>query len=377
MNKKIIFLALIFFVIITSFLLFFTNESKNELASQILHDCKHDSRCAIEFLQDESEFYDKETILDTIDELILVYSESENLCHQNAHHLGDFVYGYLGDVTESIEFVESTKCGGAVVHSIVKNHLDSQVLLYNFEPKQVDFLSICLDSFEYPTIDRWECLHGVGHGLASIYGYNMSNAVVACQQFEDWEQISCAKGLFMENVVRFNKSHDSDFDENDLSYPCSVIDDEITAPCYHYQPTYVGYSQPKLNNIVDYCETIEDEFSKNCFRGIGRLFASLVVSDINKINLVCDPQKFSYDKLTYCYQGVAMVFADNRNISEALDVCQFIPNEFQHDCVHEVGKWVKLVHPDFDDIQKQCSQLNSEELLKTCMDSKIYGISIL
>jgi len=72
-----------------------------------------------------------------------------------------------------------------------------------------------------------------------------------------------------------------------------------------------------------------------------------------------------------------MVFADNRNIPEALNVCQSIPEEFQNDCVGEVGKWIKLVHSDPSSVQKQCQLLDSKKLVETCMNSEIHGISIL
>jgi len=372
-------LSLVLFVALSVTLLLFSTDKKfqNELTKQIIDECKYDSQCTIEFLQDESKSYEKEIIMNTVNELFFTYSESLMLCHMQAHHLGNFVYGYLGNVEESLKFIESTDCGGSAVHSIVKSHLDSQVLLHNFEPEQVDFLSICPDSLKSPTIDRWECLHGVGHGLASIYGYDIPRAVTACQQFEDWEQVSCAKGLFMENVVRFAEFQDSDFDENDLAYPCNVIDDAISAPCYHYQPTFVRYVSDSAEKTTDFCKTVEEQFSEYCFRGVGRSYASVVVLETSNIDVLCNTEIIPYEKLTYCYQGVAMVFADNRNIPEALNFCQLIPEEFQNDCIGEVGKWIKLVHFEPNSIQKQCNLLDSEKLVDTCINSKIQGISIL
>ena len=347
---------------------------QNELAKQIFNKCKYDSHCAIEYLQKVSQSHDKETVMGAVHELIFTYSESVQLCHQNSHHIGNFVYGYFGNVKDAIESINATDCGGSIIHSIIQNHMDSQVLLYNTDPTQVDFLSICPGSTEYLTIDRWECIHGVGHGLASIYGYNVSTAVSACQKYDDWEQISCAKGLFMENVVRFKELHDSDFNEDNLSYPCDILDDAIAAPCYHYQPTFIDYVLDDPEKTINYCKTVEEKFSEYCFRGIGRLYSFLAVSDIKKIDLLCNTKYIPYEKLTYCYQGVAMVFADNRSIPEALTVCQSIPEEFQNDCVGEVGKWIKLVNSDS---VQQCQTLNSEKLVQTCMNSKIQGISIL
>jgi len=377
LNKKIIFLSSILLVTISVSLFLFGNEKfQNELTKQIIDECKYDPQCAVKFLQDVSQSHEKETIMNTVNELIFTYSDSLMLCHIHAHHLGNFVYGYLGDVKESIELVESTDCGGSAIHSIVKSHLDSQ-MLSNTELEQVDFISICPDSSESPTIDRWECLHGVGHGLASIYGYDMPSAVTACQQFEDWEQVSCAKGLFMENVVRFKELGDSDFDENDLEYPCNVIDDTIAAPCYHYQPSFVNYVLDSVKQTIDFCKTVKEKFSENCFRGVGKSFAPAVIIKTSNIDVLCNTENIPHEKLTNCYKGVAMVFADNRNIPEALKFCQSIPEEFQNDCIGEVGKWIKLVNSDPDSVQKQCQLLDSEKLVETCMNSKVHGITIL
>ena len=373
MNKKtIIIISLSLILVILSVTLISTEKFQNKLSKQIFDKCKYDSHCAITFLQDASKSHDKEIIMNAVNELIFTYSESLPFCHKNAHHVGNFVYGYLGNVTDAIELTDPTACGGATIHGIVENYLDSQVLLYNVDPAQVD-LSICPDSLKSPTINRWECIHGLGHGLANIYGYDISNATRVCQSFEDWEQITCAKGLFMENVNRFIQFEDTDFDKNNLTYPCNKINDTMAGPCYHYQTRFINYVLKDPEKTIDFCKSVEDKFSKYCFRGIGNLYASLVVSDINKIDLLCNTKNIPYEKLTYCYQGVAMTFADNRSIPEALIVCQSIPEEFQNDCVNEVGKWIKLVNSDSEE---QCSMLNSE-LAKTCMNSKIDEISIL
>ena len=154
MNKKILFLSLILFVTLSVSLFLFGNEkqSQNDLTKQIINECKYDPQCTMEFLQDVSQSHEKETIMNTVNELIFTYSESLMLCHINAHHLGNFVYGYLGDVKESIEFLESTDCGGSAIHSIVKSHLDSQ-MLSNTELEQVDFISICPDRLKINSSD--------------------------------------------------------------------------------------------------------------------------------------------------------------------------------------------------------------------------------
>ena len=181
----------------------------------------------------------------------------------------------------------------------------------------------------------------------------------------------------MENVVRFKELGDSDFDENDLAYPCNIIDDAIAAPCYHYQPTFVSFVLDSAVKTIDFCKTVEEKFSENCFRGVGKAYASIVVEKIKNIDVICDTEYIPHEKVINCYKGVAMVFADNRNIPEALNVCQSIPKEFQNDCVGEVGKWIKLVNSDPDSVQKQCNLLDSKKLVETCMNSKIHGISIL
>ena len=96
-------------------------ESKtgNVYADNILSLCGNDEHCTVESLQKLSQNEKQEIVLITIDDLLDVFQKSELICHQHAHHIGEFLLGYFNaNLTKALSLA-SGKCGGAMYHGIV------------------------------------------------------------------------------------------------------------------------------------------------------------------------------------------------------------------------------------------------------------------
>ena len=136
----------------------------------------------------------------TLGDLISSYEKSEVYCHMQAHHLGMFLYDYIGDLHVALSYVDQ-RCAGALYHGVVQ-----RFIMTNFEKADVvdiDIKGICPKNSDNPySLERWECLHGIGHGLTESHNSDVLSAVQHCGDLEPgWEQISCSKGVFMENVL--------------------------------------------------------------------------------------------------------------------------------------------------------------------------------
>ncbi|MGH9922416.1 MAG: hypothetical protein ACRD38_06670, partial [Nitrososphaerales archaeon] len=205
----------------------------------IIAECQNNVHCAMRSLSELAKGKDRSTVLTTFTDLITEYDQSYYRCHETAHHLGMFLYSYLGDLNEALPYAKQ-ECGGAVFHGIIQGFLGEQVAK-KVNPEDIDITKICPESDDNPySIDRWQCLHGVGHGLTVLYDYDVFSAVKRCEVFEPgWEQISCSKGLFMQNVVNYLETGYGKFDENDILFPCNQVESKYAPSCYHYHTSYI------------------------------------------------------------------------------------------------------------------------------------------
>jgi len=342
-------------------------------AQQILNECKKDINCTIVKFQELAKTQEQSIVLETFDDVLINVKESSNFCHPYAHRLGLFLYNYLGDLNQALSSTNPLLCGGAVYHGIVQNFMISEVAENNISPSEIEINQICPEDLEHPqSIDRWECLHGVGHGLTATHDYDVISAIERCKEFErGWESVSCAKGLFMENINNYVKTGTGAIQEDDIFFPCNKIDERFAPPCYHYQVRYLSIINDSYTfQIFEDCSKITD-FAKYCFRGFGNLLGPEIYE--NQIESeTC--LVLSGEDRAECYKGIAMLYADNISTDEALDFCKIIPQEFKMDCYGEVGKWIHMVYSK--DRQEQCSK-SEKPYFDVCMNASLEGISIL
>jgi len=252
-------------------------------APMIIEVCEEDSQCAAMKLQKlTNNKIHNNSILKTYYDLFDYYKMTDFSCHHKSHNLSEFLYGYLQNVTLALEYNDPLDCGGGNYHAIVYSHLESQVILNGKDPSNVDISTICPnDSENEPTISRWECIHGVGHGLTKINNFDIFSAIERCEEFEnDWERVSCSKGLFMENMDNYYDTGQGTISKNDLFFPCNKLEQKLSPPCYHYQARHV-YNQNDYNFELAFieCEKAPKGFEKYCYRGLGNKMGRIVHSN--------------------------------------------------------------------------------------------------
>jgi len=120
-------------------------------------------------------------------------------------------------------------------------------------------------AFRSPSADQWlrfQCVHGMGHGLMMVYDHDLPRALTGCDLLsEGWDRESCYGGAFMENVVNATQPHHAAhalhshaaahthgaapafkaLDPNDLQYPCSIVGQRYLVACYNMQTSVMLY----------------------------------------------------------------------------------------------------------------------------------------
>lgn len=346
-------------------------------ADRIWEECQRDAYCAGELLIEISETEDKQTVLATFDELMFLYEEQTDYCHGQAHHMAMFLYNYLGNVTEALSHA-SGLCGGALYHGLLSTDLNWHALSHN-HGEHLDVASICPVNPDNPYDDnRYECLHGVGHGLTIFHGYNISLAANHCTQFDsEWDRNSCLRGAFMENVVYHYRTANGDFDDNDIFYPCSALDEEYGPACYNWQSRYILVKrQMSYEKAFSECDKISpEEFIEYCYRGLGVNLYSKANRNMDNGIRLCQTGNPEYQ--THCLRGLVAVMADHGGLDQASGVCKASPEHLKADCYDRLGMIILQQHPSYQEREQACSIAENEEYYDICMGASLEDVKLL
>lgn len=351
--------------------------SDKSYSMQIIQNCQDEMHCAVNAMQSISENENEQTVTKTFEDLITIYDKTM-ACHETAHHLGMWLYGYIHDVDRSLELAKQ-QCGGAVYHGVIQGYILNEKF-EGAELDDIDIHTICkLESQNPYDIDHWQCLHGLGHGLAQLYDYDILSAVKRCNEFEEGlEQISCSKGIFMQNAVAYLEAKRGDYNESDKYYPCDAVEPKYSAPCYHYHVTYLGIlNDRKLKQTFDDCDRIiPEEMIKYCYYGFGRQLSGNIQS-IDDALFLCEAGKMTeYHK--YCLTGMVLTLVNgNKNPDVGFSFCSHLPEEYKESCYDGLGKWVKMLY--FDDAKRglECSKAENSTYGTVCRQASLEGIKLL
>ena len=113
-----------------------------------------------------------------------------------------------------------------------------------------------------------ECDHGLGHGLAEVYKYDLFSAVKRCDELlTELEQKNCQMGIFMENIDEYYESGEGLFDEKDLLFPCNQMDEKYAGTCYHYHTSYMLTIINSLEDVLQLCnQGRSSDIIEDCYR---------------------------------------------------------------------------------------------------------------
>lgn len=363
------------------FYIFYTGQDftkrQSSYAEEIIGKCELDAHCAMDSLNEIAKKEEKSIVLATFGELITAYDQSMHYCHPQAHHLAMFLYHYVGNLTEALSYADQ-RCANGLSHGLVQTFFITQVRK-GINPDDISVTDICpVEADHRYNLERWKCLHGIGHGLMASYDYDVFRAVERCRELEPgWERLTCSRGVFMENVDTYLESRGGTFDKDDVFFPCNAIDAEFLPACYDYHASYIlSKNSFDLAASFEVCDRIDpQEFVKYCYRGMGRHILLYAVNDMEKGLNMCQRGQDQYH--TYCLRGLAVVTANNLGIDRALEFCKFIPGEFKADCYEALGRWILMLESTSEGRRDECSKAENQEYADICMRANLDDLKVL
>lgn len=255
-------------------------------------------------------------------------------CHRIVHLMGAAgLLRYKGNVAQA--FVQgSAVCASGYYHGILERAFSARPN----ESMSTVAKSLCTDAaITAQVFVRYQCLHGLGHGLMINSGYDMPGSLKVCDGLADeFEQSSCDGGVFMEN---FNTSYGTTSKyvrEKDPIYPCNDVAERYKYQCYGLVTANIlrltGYDQAKTAKT---CLRSERDWITVCFQSYGRDVSGIANKDPGKLRASC--------RLADDYEGDC-IFGAVREIVNAdagpqrgATFCRSVGRRYRERCFEGVG----------------------------------------
>ena len=255
---------------------------------------------------------------------------------------------------------------------------------------------------------RFQCVHGIGHGLTSLNKHDLPKGLAGCDLLTDrWDRHSCYGGAFMENIVNVthphhpastlshsggqagsSAAHDEHagmpgmhhdetkpfkaVDPSDPQYPCSTLADRYLQACYQMQTSVMLYhNKGDIAGAARGCDAAPESMRITCYSSLGRDVSSYSLQDHASAIRMCSLGTPRYQP--WCYMGLVKNIIDlNARPAEGISLCRDVPTPSSKViCYLAVGEQVVLLASDAEGRRSLCS--TSEPAF---LDACLYGARV-
>ncbi|KAF6245191.1 hypothetical protein [Nitrosopumilus sp. b2] len=325
---------------------FSTQSTPTSYADSIFESCYDDDECTIDMMYQLSQNNSTQTVLLTIDDLVDLYVDADFYCHPAAHHLGEFLYGYVGRNLEMASDISDYRCASGIMHGLVENTIQIENMLDGTPIESVDIRESCKTIGDALGDDaKKECIHGMGHSLIKIYDYDTTQALERCNEFDTWNEVyMCNGGLFMQNIAKYAENRQGDFDESDLYYPCNQIDGtknaEAATLCHRYQANYfLIQTDYILQNAYSLCSGIEDQrYIGICYKGVAAHLTKDNFDVLDNTQLMClsTPPQYQEQCVIGAIESLTRFVSDEK----ASEFCNRLDGDLQKTCQNRMNSLI-------------------------------------
>ena len=243
---------------------------------------------------------------------------------------------------------------------------------------------------------RFQCVHGMGHGLTMLYKHDLKRGLEGCDLLADeWDRHACYGGAFMENIVNVTSPHhpasalshahstsdppnaqsaDSTdehaghdmgaeaapfkaVDPGDPQYPCSALGEKYQSACYGMQTSVMLHNNGgDMSATAKACDAAPAPVRATCFASLGRDISSYSAQKHPEAIRMCSLGTERYQP--WCYLGVVKNIIDiNARPSEGIAFCKSVPGDPNKQvCYAAVGEQINILTTDVEQRKKLCSE---------------------
>jgi mono/diheme cytochrome c family protein len=276
-------------------------------------------------------------------------------CHRITHKMGSAALARFDDKVAPAFVEGSTFCFSGYYHGIIERA---------FLGQPADKLKplarrLCADaSIADNNFLLYQCIHGIGHGVMIYTGYDLPGSLKTCEGLkDDFGQVSCSGGVFMEN---FNSSYgvtSKYLRKNDPIYPCNSVAERHKLQCYGLVTANIlrmtNYDQRKT---ADICRRSERRWVGMCFQSFGRDASGMAGNSAAKALASC---KLAGEREGDCLYAVSRdIVSFDAGGSRAGRFCAQVPARHRNRCYVGLGSVLVSLAPTPQRLRAACRRVS-------------------
>ena len=258
--------------------------------------------------------------------------------HELIHVIGEAAFLELGyeafDICDS--FFHFGCYHGVALEAVRQNGYNEKVLK--------DLVGVCLDPSNNRTI-ALSCIHGIGHGLMVVGGYDLISSYQDCDSIleDEVNRFFCYNGASMESVLRMYESNNAlnSLYSEDPYYPCDSIPQKYRPACvreyvYYVRKVFYEYDTDKT---IAYCLYFASQQTRQeCFIGMGSAMTQDFFEQPERIIKECNKlAQYGTRYNLFCLQKAATNYAYASQFESADMLCVALSKKGeQEDCLGAV-----------------------------------------
>ena len=256
------------------------------------------------------------------------------------------------------------------------------------------------DVIEGKNANRWlrfQCVHGIGHGLEMIWNWDLLRALKGCDWLvTGWDRQSCYGGAFMENAVASmpgghhaparvlagqaapaaadepaEHSEHSDHqgqldpgaitfkmrDSADALYPCTIVEARYWTSCYMLQGGMILQARGMdFEKGAEECDRAPEGVRQFCYLSMGTMASGMTVQNARQSIRHCSNGDPGYRP--WCFVGAVKNFIDvTADPDDGIAFCREVPSgKDQRQCYVAVGEQIAVLHAEPEGREKACAR---------------------
>ncbi len=235
-------------------------------------------------------------------------------CHEILHTLGRISYKKYNDLSTAMGYRDEV-CVGGYIHGVIEGYFSSH------KPDFSIMYKACA-TYRSNSYMRWDCFHGMGHGLMLYTSNNVPQSLMGCNMIKNqFDQTACYNGTYMENFNADTLNHPSKY--LNLTDPFSLCAKDKKHPeqCYTNAPfAFLNYYNNDYKGVLEWCDEAPEIYRSSCYEGAGAQITRRMIHSPKKIEQLC--MTSTKDKVAPCITGVAeWIIGQNNNQSQAEGFC--------------------------------------------------------
>lgn len=287
--------------------------------------------------------------------------------HVYAHHLGRASFSHYGEAATAFSHCRDTFWSGCY-HGVLEGYLSSRT-----QVAAQDIATLCRDSIDasQSTFIKYQCVHGLGHGLTMYFDHDIFKALSFCDALPtDWDRESCYGGVFMENIIAFQNpsqhghhgqqgTHKNFLNPQDPFYPCNAVEGKYQRACYMMQTSAIlTFFDQNFDKAFQVCDKAPTAFIPTCYQSLGRDISGATLRDGEHTMRLCRLGAPQYRQ--YCVVGAVKDFIlTSADPQRGFAFCRALDAAYKHDCYAAVGEILISLYPDHAVRGQACT--NAEE----------------